>query len=208
MGSSREKSAVAGGRQSAYVARNRAALVSAGREILAEIGPAATIEEIIAHAQVSATTIYKYFESREGFLGAAQISLWQEWEQSALESAKSVQDPLARFVTPLRLLIRVSTTHPQFAKALVHSTSNPEFLIEHLSSNAEKEIKSLVKAGLLAPENLDGRYLLFCHAIVAIVKNSLKSTPTKLADSEKLLVIALGLLGVSEAKAKKVVLLN
>ena len=39
-----------GGRQAAYTARNRAALIKAGQEVLAEIGPSATIEQLAAHA--------------------------------------------------------------------------------------------------------------------------------------------------------------
>ena len=50
-----------GGRQAAYSARNRAALIKVAQEVLAEIGPSATIEQLAMHAQVSPTTIYKYF---------------------------------------------------------------------------------------------------------------------------------------------------
>ncbi len=199
----REKASVEGGRQSAYIARNRAALLSAGREILAIYGPGATIEEIVAHAEVSPTTIYKYFESRDGLLGAAQLSLWQEWEMWALDCAKEIKDPLSRFITPLRLLIRVKSTHPQFAEALVHSTSNPDFLIAHLSANSEREVRALAKMGVLSHDNLDGRYLLFCHSIVAIIKKSLAHSSPKPLEGEKMLTIALGLLGVTEAKAMK-----
>ena len=54
-----------GGRQAAYSARNRARLIKDAQIVLAEIGPSATIEQIAAHAEVSPTTIYKYFENKD-----------------------------------------------------------------------------------------------------------------------------------------------
>ena len=61
----KKKVAEPGGRQAAYAARNRAALLKAGQEVLAEIGPSATIEQLAGHAQVSPTTIYKYFTNKD-----------------------------------------------------------------------------------------------------------------------------------------------
>ena len=68
-----------GGRQAAYSARNRAALIKAAQEVLAEIGPSATIEQLAAHAQVSPTTIYKYFASKELLFSEAISEMYQEW---------------------------------------------------------------------------------------------------------------------------------
>jgi AcrR family transcriptional regulator len=65
-----------GGRQAAYSARNRTALIKVAQEVLAEIGPTATIEQLSAHAQVSPTTIYKYFENKEVLFQEAIAELW------------------------------------------------------------------------------------------------------------------------------------
>jgi len=54
-----------GGRQAAYVARNRQAILEAGKRVLADIGPTATIEQISHEASVTHTTIYKYFANKE-----------------------------------------------------------------------------------------------------------------------------------------------
>ena len=55
-------------RQAAYMARNRAAIITAAQEVLADIGPQATVEQLADHAQISTTTFYKYFDSKEIFL--------------------------------------------------------------------------------------------------------------------------------------------
>ena len=65
----------AGNRQAAYTSRNRAALIKSGQEVLADIGPGATIEDLANHAQVSPTTIYKYFESKEVLFSEARTNL-------------------------------------------------------------------------------------------------------------------------------------
>jgi AcrR family transcriptional regulator len=53
------------GRKSAYVARNRRALLLATQRVLSTIGPEATIDEVAAQAQVAVSTIYQHFESKE-----------------------------------------------------------------------------------------------------------------------------------------------
>ena len=64
----KKKAAAPVGRQAAYSARNRAALIKHAQEVLAEVGPSATIEQLASHAQVSPTTIYKYFANKEVLL--------------------------------------------------------------------------------------------------------------------------------------------
>jgi hypothetical protein len=61
MATKKKAAVLTGNRQAAYSARNRAALIKHAQEVLAEVGPSATIEQLSAHAQVSPTTIYKYF---------------------------------------------------------------------------------------------------------------------------------------------------
>jgi len=68
-----------GGRQAAYTARNRAALIKAGQQVLAEIGPQATIEQLVEYAEVSPTTIYKYFENKEVLFAEAFNQSWENW---------------------------------------------------------------------------------------------------------------------------------
>jgi AcrR family transcriptional regulator len=192
-------------RQSAYLARNRTALLHSGQMILAKFGPSATIEEILSIAQVSPTTIYKYFDSRENFLVMAQLSLWQEWEKWALAASQEINDPLERFINPIRLLIRVSATHPDLAQSLGNPTTSPEFLIQYLSKDSAKIAKALAKAGVVSSETQEARFLLFSHAVIAIIKTAITDTAPKSAECEKMLVIAMGMLGISEVKAQKAI---
>ncbi|MTA05317.1 MAG: TetR family transcriptional regulator, partial [Actinobacteria bacterium] len=69
----------AGGHVSAATVRNRAALIRSAQEVLAEIGLEATVEQFVAHAQVSPTTIYNHFGSKESLFTEALAQMWREW---------------------------------------------------------------------------------------------------------------------------------
>lgn len=114
------------GRKSAYVARNRAALLRATQEILAEYGSSATIELVAEHAQMAISTIYKHFPNREVLFETAFLAGMTEWEEWTQSIVSSNTDSLERFVLPMRLLIKVPQTHPLFAKTVA---LNPDVFI-------------------------------------------------------------------------------
>ena len=117
-----------GNRQSAYVARNRAAIIKAAQEVLAEIGPKATVEQIADHAQISTTTLYKYFENKEVLFSEALNEIWQNWVIWAYNGNKPGES-LETFIDTTRKLFWVKQTHPIFAKILHNVLDNPTFMI-------------------------------------------------------------------------------
>ena len=115
------------GRKSAYVARNRAALLRATQQVLAEHGMAATVELVAVRAEIAVSTIYKHFENKEALFEAAFIDALLEWEKWTENSLQSVTDPAERLVFPMRLMLKVPETHPVFASLIA---KNPlEFLM-------------------------------------------------------------------------------
>jgi AcrR family transcriptional regulator len=115
-----------GGRKSAYVARNRAALLRATQETLAEHGATATIELVAEHAQMAVSTIYKHFPNKEVLFETAFLAGMTEWEEWAQSLVSSRTDSLERFVLPMRLLMKVPETHPLFARTVA---LNPDLFI-------------------------------------------------------------------------------
>ena len=91
------------GRKSAYVARNRAALLRASQRVLAEIGPEASIDQFAEAAEISVSTIYKHFDNKEALIAAAYIEAFHDWELWADEQLKGIDDPLEDLVMPMRL---------------------------------------------------------------------------------------------------------
>ena len=106
-----------GGRQAAYSARNRARLIKDAQIVLAEIGPSATIEQIAAHAEVSPTTIYKYFENKDQLFLEALGEAWIGFLIWA-NQLKAPGDRLERTLDSGRKVFYAQKTHPLFAEML------------------------------------------------------------------------------------------
>jgi AcrR family transcriptional regulator len=192
----------AGNRQAAYSARNRAALIKAGQEVLADIGPGATIEQLAAHAQVSPTTIYKYFPTKELLFSEAISEIYQGWIIWAYNGAPRGES-LETTLDTGRKLFWVRQTHPLFAKILHNTLRDPSFVIASVKIGAESVFKNHAQLGILENQDFDKRFILwsYCYAgILSSVHLAEELSPTQ---AEESLGIALSIWGISEAKAKK-----
>ena len=202
-----KKQAVANpaGRQAAYSARNRAALIKAGQEVLAEIGPSATIEQLASHAEVSPTTIYKYFENKDELFVLALASAWNSWMEWALSQNLS-DDRLQRIIEIGRRLLRTGQTHPLFAQMLHNSLNeNPNFMVEADEGEGKKVFKFLADAGELKNDNFEERWILWANTITGLTKSVLVDGTLSPEQADAALGICLSVWGISDAKAKKLV---
>lgn len=193
-----------GNRQSAYVARNRAAIIKAAQEVLAEIGPKATVEQIADHAQISTTTLYKYFENKEVLFSEALNEIWQNWVIWAYNGNKPGES-LETFIDTTRKLFWVKQTHPIFAKILHNVLDNPTFMISSIRFGFEAHTESLVRAGQIKSEDYAERLhisIWTCIGLLTAVHVTGERTPT---EAENALGIVLTLWGLSDAKAKKLI---
>ncbi len=78
--------------------RNRAALLDAAREVFAEQGLEAPLEEIALRAGVGIGTLYRRFPTRTQLVAAALVDKVAQYAEAA-EQALSIPDPWAAFVT-------------------------------------------------------------------------------------------------------------
>jgi AcrR family transcriptional regulator len=204
MPSKKSAQKAAGNRQAAYTARNRAALIKAGQEVLAEIGPEATIEELANHAQVSPTTIYKYFASKEVLFAEGLNEIYRRWLIWAY-NGKPLGGSLETTLDAGRKLFWVKQSHPLFAKILHNTLRDPTFVISAVKSGAESVFKNYADLGILEKEDFDKRFVLwsYCYAgILTAVHVTDELSPTQADES---LGLALSIWGISEAKAKKLI---
>ena len=203
MAAKEQKAPPSGGRQAAYIARNRAALIKAGQEVLAEFGPSATIEQLAAHAQVSPTTIYKYFENKDKLFLEALGTAWESWlGWTATQNAAA--DRFQRIIDQGRRLFYVRQTHPLFAQMLHNSLGfMPDFVIASDQGEGKKAFASLAAAGDFKQDDFDKRYLLWTNIFAGLLRAVLVTEELSPEDAEVALVIGLSVFGVTEAKAKK-----
>ena len=191
-----------GNRQAAYTARNRAALIKAGQEVLADIGPGATIEQLAAHAQVSPTTIYKYFVSKEVLFSEAISEMYQGWIIWAYNGAPP-GGSLETTLDTARKLFWVKQTHPLFAKILHNTLRDPSFVIASVKIGAEAVFRNYAELGILENEEFDKRFILWSYSFAGIMTSVHLTEEISPTEAEDSLGIALSIWGVSEAKAKK-----
>ncbi len=193
-----------GGRLAAYTARNRAALVKSAQEVLAEIGLGATIEQLAVHAQVSPATIYNYFESKELLFGEALETVWQEWVLWAYDGAP-VGENLQSMLGVCRKLFRAKETNPLFAKILNKTLDNPAFVIKAVSAIGMSDLKRATAAEGFAQDNFEEQVYLWAYCLAGILHRVHVTGESSPEHADNLLALSLELLGVSKAKAKKLV---
>jgi len=193
------------GRKGAYVLRNRAALLKATQEVLAVKGHAATVEDIAAHADIAVSTVYKHYKDKDALIAASIMTAFQEWEIWAESFVSDSSDPLEQLVVPMRVFVRLHQTHPHHALTLVNFFDVTARIVPQLQEKLSSHIKSLCKAGILKLDN-PATTAKSLHAVLTFaVINQVIDPKSTVKDCDDAVRIALEMLGLSPAKAKKLV---
>ena len=100
-------------------ARTRAALLRAGRRLLAQrdVG-ALSIDEIVAAADVAKGSFYNHFPDKDGFAREIGAHVRHQAEQAVVEANDGIGDPAMRFARALCVFIRFAIEHPDSAQVL------------------------------------------------------------------------------------------
>jgi AcrR family transcriptional regulator len=184
--------------------RNRLALIKAAQDVLAEIGPDATVEQFVAYAQVSPTTIYNHFYNKEALFKEALAQAWREWIDWA-HGGVPADESLEVAVDVCRRLFRIGKTHPEFARLISKALVNPGFIIEAVKEDAMPAAKQFARLGQINKAEFDKRIRLFSFCVAGILSGVHTTNELSPSDADASLGIALGILGVSPAKAKSIV---
>ena len=191
------------GRKSAYVARNRAAIINATLVVLAEHGKDATVEQVAEQAEMALSTIYKHFKNKEELVIETILDSFEKWETNVESQAQKFKDPLERFVYPMRLFVRLNKTHPNNAQTLVNYFDVIAKYVPILQSKLIGHIEELTKASLISPKDpaVAARNM---HAVLTFAVITQVANPkSKESDGDAAVRVALSMLGISETKAKK-----
>ena len=189
-------------RQVAYSARNRLRLVRDAQDVLADIGLEATMEQLAFRAEVSPTTIYKYFGSKEALFSEAILQMWQEWLQWACE-AETPCESFESWVTTNRKFLRVRQTHPFFGRVLQHILGNPDFLLHTLNGPSRKALKLLEKRGEIPGDDLEIKILLWSQAEAGIFSGVHATEVLSLTEADYALGLSLKLFNISDSRIKE-----
>ena len=205
MATNKKVESVPGGRQAAYSARNRAALIKVAREVLAEIGPTATIEQLASHAQVSPTTIYKYFENKDLLFLEAIGQIWYGWLMWANE-LKAPGDRLERTLDSGRKIFWARKTHPQFASILHNTLAEDPFILVKMDQGVAKRVfGELAESGAVSNDDLEARFVLWTNIYTGLLTAVFVTEELTPEEANVAFGIGLSVWGISEAKAKKLI---
>ena len=191
------------GRKAAYVMRNREALLRSTQEVLAIKGQAVTIEDIADHAQVAVSTIYKHFSDKEALISATMLWGFAEWMTQVQSLGDDWADPLEKLVMPMRHFVRVKSTHPHHARNMVNFLEITTQFIPVLESELSEHIQELAKAKLLVCDEPDVAARNIQAVLLATVVNQVTDQKAKVEDADASIRVALKMVGISEAKARK-----
>jgi AcrR family transcriptional regulator len=205
MATKKQAEKTTGNRQAAYSARNRARLIKDAQMVLAEIGPTATIEQIASYAEVSPTTIYKYFENKDELFVEALKEAWLDFISWAnLHAAPG--DMLEIALDNGRKLLWARKSHPLYANML-HNCLNqmPDFLVLSDKGVGKKIFSALAASGDVKQEDFEKRFVLWTNLYTGLLKSVFVSEELSPSEAEVAFAIGLSVWGISEAKAKKLV---
>lgn len=192
------------GRKSAYVARNRAALLRSTQQVLAEIGPDASIDQFADAAEIAVSTIYKHFENKDALIAAANYQAFHDWQHWADQFLEVVEDPIEDLVLPMRLFLRLGKTHPLYASMLARDISGAPKYFPKIEQGLVQHVNDLMHAKILNIENPEIRIRSISACILAALADQILNPKAKEEDADASIEIILGILGVTPAKAKKI----
>ena len=193
-----------GGKLSSASKRNRLALIKSAQEVLAEIGPEATVEQFVAHAGVSSTTIYNHFYNKETLFKEALAEAWREWIDWA-HGGIPTDENFETMIDVCRKLFRAAKTHPEFSRLISKSLSYPGFVIAAVQADGLPALKKVARLGGLTKSDFDKRTRLFSYCIAGILHGVHTTNELSPADADVSLGIALGIWNLSPEKAKSIV---
>src|SRR6185437_12841485 len=124
-------------------ARTRAALINAGRQLLARGGAEASIQEITDLADVGFGSFYNHFATKAELFEAAVAETLEEHGAMLDEITASLEDPAEVFAASVRLTVRLHKTHPQIARIMTNA--GPAYL-NAASGLAPRALRDLTRA--------------------------------------------------------------
>jgi AcrR family transcriptional regulator len=191
------------GRKSAYVARNRQAILKAALSVLARKGSEATMDDVSEEAQVAMSTVYKHFKDKQDLIASTTAYAFSDWESWVQKQISDVFDPLEQLVMPMRIFLRANETHPEYAQLVAKNFGVVGQILPSLSGVIKNQVIALNKAKILNVENpAIAIQNLLSVMIIQLVNQTLNPKATT-AEADATIRIALSMLGISEAKAKK-----
>ena len=161
------------------------------------------MEDVADEAQVAMSTVYKHFKDKRDLISATTKFAFEEWESWVATKIVDISDPLEQLVMPMRLFLRAKATHPEYAQLVAKNFGVVSQILPELTGTFTAQINALNKAKVLNVDNTPmAIHNLLSVVVIQLVNQTLNPKATA-AEADLAIRIALSMLGISEAKAKK-----
>jgi AcrR family transcriptional regulator len=174
--------------------RNRDAILAAAKEIFAERGIEASLEEIASRARVGIATLYRRFPSRQHLVAAALVEKVAKYAEAA-ETALAMPDPWAGFCSYVRTICELQAGDRGLADLLSMTLPADEH-VEKLRQTANDHVVELIDrakaAGKLRADFVKEDLLVLLIANAALVHVTRAEAP---GASRRLVALALDAFG-------------
>jgi AcrR family transcriptional regulator len=192
-------------RQAAHLARRRVELIAAAQHTVAESGPEAPIEQFAADAGVSIATLYKHFGSKDGLLAAAAVDGLQRWEAWMAVTVSVLPTEIEQFVAAGRLVLRGHDLQPELSSMGARILATTRIDVGILISEMSERVERLVAEGVVLSDQTDLRMRLYLACLINEFLRQASLPKPKPDEADAVVELALTLLGVTPARAKKLV---
>jgi len=156
-------------------ARTRAALLDAGRALLAERGvDALSVDEIVAAADVAKGSFYNHFTDKEGFAREIAALVRRQAEQLVQRANAGIEEPAERMARALAVFVRFAIEHRDSAQVLWRLNSGATMADAPVNSGLRAEIQALERTGELLGADLETGVLLVMGTIVIAMRHALE----------------------------------
>ena len=185
------------------MARNRATIINAALEVLADNGLHATMDQVAEASGMAMSTVYKHFKDKDELVATVLLEKFMEWEAWVTEKNVLNTDPLEQLVFPMRMFVRIPQTHPNQAKVFVSHFGVIASITPILEVQLVAHVKELTKSKALTANDPRAAAKNLQAIIAFAVVNQVINPKFTVADADSSIRTALAMLGISEGKAKK-----
>lgn len=194
-----------GGRRERRRRATRAALVAAGRRLLAQKGlDALTVADVAQSADIGFGTFYGYFDTKEALVEAVVDEVLADLGNRNDSLTQDLGDPALVVAVAVRNAIRTALEEPQLASLIVRlGFSNDTRLWQGLYDRMLRDLESGVATGRFDADRLGAAPLVVGGAVMAALRaQDLGLLPEGVDDVDRQLAEALlGALGLSSDEA-------
>lgn len=182
----------------ARTSRTRAALLSAGLELMVERPiDAIPIDDFVAAAGVAKGSFFNHFADKQAFAAAVGEEVRMAVEMEVAAANAGIEDPVERIAGGLRVAARFALEHPRRTIVLLRSQASATESAHPLNKGLKQDIDAACDRGLLRDEARESGVLFWLGLCQILVMNLVEARPGPEEATKRLSdMLVLGLTGL------------